>query len=141
MSYLIILLQLLLAAVLGALLGWERKNIAEQAAGTKTYALVALGSTLFTLLSASGFNGMNTDPTRIAAQIVTGIGFLGAGMILVHRGEVRGLTTAAGLWVAAAIGMAVGVGWYLIATITTLGIFLALLTANKKREKDLELKK
>ncbi|MFA5358600.1 MAG: MgtC/SapB family protein [Patescibacteria group bacterium] len=135
MSQIIILAKVLLAAVLGGLLGWERKNIAEKAAGTKTHALVALGSALFTLLSVYGFFGAIVDPTRIAAQIVVGIGFLGAGMIIVQKGEVRGLTTAADIWVAAAIGMTVAVGWYLVAIVITAVIFIFLLIADKKKYK------
>jgi len=131
MSTIIILAKLLLAAVLGGLLGWERKNVADNPIGTKTYALVALGSTLFTLMSAYGFSGVNMDPTRIAAQIVVGIGFLGAGAIITHGGQIKGLTTAAGLWVSAGLGMAIGVGWHLVAVITAIAIFVALFLANR----------
>jgi putative Mg2+ transporter-C (MgtC) family protein len=84
-------------------------------AGFRTHALVGLGSATFTVVSALAFAGPLTDPTRIAAQIVTGIGFLGGGAILHYRGSVRGLTTAASLWAVAAVGMAAGAGLYVIA--------------------------
>ena len=110
-----IALRLVVAAALTGLVGLEREW-RERAAGLRTHTLVGVGSALFTLVSAYGFNEflvgntnvVRTDPTRIAAQIVTGIGFLGAGAILRQGLAIRGLTTAAGLWVAAAIGMAVG---------------------------------
>src|SRR4029077_1092760 len=95
--------------VLGAVIGFERE-LHRQPAGFRTHALVALGSALFTIVSAYGFAGSNVDPTRIAAKIVSGIGFIGAGTILQHRGNIRGLTTAASLWSVAAIGMAAGAG-------------------------------
>lgn len=123
-----ILLCLLLSAILGGAIGWERKVLAKKEAGIRTYTLVSLGACLFTLLAQFGFAGGNPG---VASGIVTGIGFLGAGMIITHSGKVEGLTTAAGLWVVAAIGMAVGVGWYLIATITALAIFISLLIMNK----------
>lgn len=108
MSNLVFLGQILLAVFLGGLLGWQREHIGR-AAGLRTYSIVSLGSALFTILSLHAFAG---DPSRIASQVVVGIGFLGAGTIL-HKGEsVEGLTTAAGLWTVAAIGMAVGAGWY-----------------------------
>ncbi|MGH2677187.1 MAG: MgtC/SapB family protein, partial [Actinomycetota bacterium] len=108
-------LRLLGAALLGGVIGLERE-VRDQPAGFRTHMLVALGSCLFTLISAYGFGafqgdpGVPYDPTRIAAQIVTGIGFLGAGAIIRSGMSVRGLTTAASLWVVAAIGMAVGAG-------------------------------
>ena len=84
-------------------------------AGFRTHALVGLGSAIFTVVSALAFTGPTSDPTRIAAQIVTGVGFLGGGAILHYRGAVRGLTTAASLWAVAAVGMAAGAGLYVIA--------------------------
>lgn len=87
---------------------------------------MALGSALFTVVSAYGFAGSTVDPTRIAAQIVTGIGFIGAGTILQHRGNVRGLTTAASLWSVAAIGMAAGAGLLAIAVVGTVLILVVL---------------
>jgi putative Mg2+ transporter-C (MgtC) family protein len=113
------LLRLSVAGALGAAIGVERE-LRDREAGVRTHLLVALGSALFTIVSAYGFheflagggNIVRTDPTRIAAQIVTGIGFLGAGAIIRDGLSVRGLTTAATLWVVAAIGMACGAGYY-----------------------------
>jgi putative Mg2+ transporter-C (MgtC) family protein len=109
-----LLLRLAVGLVLGSAVGWERE-VARMPAGFRTHALVGLGSALFTVVSAYAFAGDNTDPTRIAAQIVTGIGFLGGGVILHHGGNVRGLTTAASLWTVAAIGMAAGAALYVVA--------------------------
>ena len=111
--------KLLLSIALGALIGMEREFY-RKPAGFRTHCLIALGSCLFTIVSAYGFheflvsgtNIVRADPTRIAAQIVTGIGFLGAGAIIREGLSVRGLTTAASLWVVAAIGMASGAGYY-----------------------------
>ena len=114
-----------IALALGAAIGFERE-IDRQPAGFRTHALVALGAALFTIISAYGFSGSSVDPTRIAAQIVSGIGFLGAGTILHHRGSIRGLTTAASLWSAAAVGMAVGAGLLLMATVGTVLIVVVL---------------
>jgi putative Mg2+ transporter-C (MgtC) family protein len=121
-----VLLRLAAAAVLGGAVGMERE-LRERGAGLRTHLLVCVGSALFTLVSAYGFreflvNGgavVRADPTRIAAQIVSGIGFLGAGAIIRQGLSVRGLTTAATLWLVAAIGMATGAGWYSAALITT----------------------
>ena len=119
--------RLLLSALLGGLIGLERE-ISDQPAGFRTHILVALGACLFALVSAYSFTAfvgadqspqLRFDPTRIAAQIVTGIGFLGAGAIIRYGMSVRGLTTAASLWVVAAIGTAVGLGGYLIGGVTT----------------------
>src|SRR5437868_10713706 len=115
-----------LAAVLGAVLGLERE-LRDREAGLRTHLLVSVGSALFTIVSAYGFREFLTsgqsvvraDPTRIAAQIVTGIGFLGAGAIIRQGLAIRGLTTAATLWVVAAIGLAAGAGYYSAAVITT----------------------
>lgn len=117
--------QLALAAFLGALIGLERSYIGK-AAGFRTYSLIALGSCLFTILSQIGFAGENIDPTRIAAQIVTGIGFIGAGLIIFQEQKIQGLTTAAGLWAVAAIGMAVGMKFYQLATYASLLILVIL---------------
>src|SRR5207253_6592361 len=127
------LLRLALAAVLGGLIGVERE-LREREAGLRTHLLVAVGSALFTIVSAYGFkefltsgaNVVRADPTRIAAQIVTGIGFLGAGAIIRQGLAVRGLTTAATLWVVAAIGMASGAGYYSAAVITTVLVLVSL---------------
>jgi putative Mg2+ transporter-C (MgtC) family protein len=127
------LLRLALAAVLGGLIGMERE-LREREAGLRTHLLVAVGSALFTIVSAYGFDAfiesgadvVQTDPTRIAAQIVTGIGFLGAGAIIRQGFSVRGLTTAATLWVVAAVGLAAGAGYYSAAVITTALVLVAL---------------
>jgi putative Mg2+ transporter-C (MgtC) family protein len=108
------LLRLTVGLVLGAAVGWERE-LQRMPAGFRTHALVGLGSAIFTVVSAFAFAGPLSDPTRIAAQIVTGVGFLGGGAILHYRGNVRGLTTAASLWAVAAVGMAAGAGLYVIA--------------------------
>ena len=123
-------LRLAVAAVLTGAIGLERE-LRERAAGLRTHMLVGTGSALFTIVSAYGWSdfdfgpgtGMTLDPSRVAAQIVTGIGFLGAGAIIRQGGSIRGLTTAAGLWVVAAIGMATGAGYYSAALIGT-GIVL-----------------
>jgi putative Mg2+ transporter-C (MgtC) family protein len=131
-------LRLIGAALLGGLIGLERE-VRDQPAGFRTHMLVALGSCLFTLVSAYGFGAflgepnVRFDPTRIAAQIVTGIGFLGAGAILRSGMSVRGLTTAASLWVVAAIGLAVGAGAYVLSVATTAITLLALLVLRPVR--------
>ncbi len=109
-----VVVRLAAAAGLGMVIGIERE-LREQAAGLRTHMLVAVGACLFTLVGAYGFDavgGSTPDPSRVAAQIVTGIGFLGAGAILREGFSVRGLTTAASLWVVAGVGMAVGLGLY-----------------------------
>ena len=109
--------KLVVALVAGVLIGLEREHRGKSA-GTSTYSLVVGGAMIFTALS---LHVDPNSPARIAAQIVSGIGFLGAGMILVGQGErVKNLTTAAGLWFAASIGMAIGFGWYLLAGIATI---------------------
>jgi putative Mg2+ transporter-C (MgtC) family protein len=113
--------RVVVAAGLGGAIGLERE-LREREAGFRTHLLVSVGSCLFTLVSAYGFSefrGASVDPTRIAAQIVTGIGFLGAGAIIRQGFSVRGLTTAATLWVVAAIGMASGAGYFSAAVLTT----------------------
>lgn len=117
-------LRLLIAMVLGALVGYERER-AGKPAGLRTHGMVSLGAALFAVVSLHGF-GNAGDPARVAAQIVTGIGFLGAGAILHQRGSVLGLTTAASLWVTAAIGLAVGVGMVLMSLATAVLVFLLL---------------
>jgi len=127
------LLRLSLAAILGGLIGVERE-LREREAGLRTHLLVALGSALFTIVGAYGFHAfldsgqsvVRADPTRIAAQIVTGIGFLGAGAIIRQGLSVRGLTTAATRWVVAAVGLAAGAGYYSAAVITTAVVLVAL---------------
>jgi len=122
-----VLLRLFVAAALGGAIGLERE-LRERQAGLRTHLVVCVGSALFTLVSAYGFTdwGIRVDPTRIAAQIVTGIGFLGAGAIIRQGLSVRGLTTAATLWLVAAIGMATGAGYWDAALITTFGALLIL---------------
>jgi len=112
-----LMLRLLLAAALGAAIGVERE-LRRKPAGLRTNILIALGSALFTTMSIDLATSGGT-PDRIAAQIVTGIGFLGAGAILRSRGEVHGMTTAATIWVNAAVGMAAGAGAYTTATLAT----------------------
>ena len=127
------LARLTLAAALGGAIGFERE-LRDREAGLRTHLLVCLGSALFTIVSAYGFSEFLTsgdqviraDPTRIAAQIVTGVGFLGAGAIIRQGLSVRGLTTAATLWVAAAIGIAAGAGYYPGAVLGTVVTLVAL---------------
>jgi len=120
----IMILRLLLAAALGAIIGYQRER-AGKPAGLRTHTLICLGSALFTIASIYGFVG--ADPSRIAAGIVTGIGFLGAGAILRTREHIVGLTTAASIWAVAAIGLAAGAGLYLISAVTTAVIMIILL--------------
>ncbi|HKB20554.1 MAG TPA: MgtC/SapB family protein [Gaiellaceae bacterium] len=133
LSWADILVRLVVAGVLGGAIGAERE-LREHDAGLRTHTLVALGSALFTIVSAyawtdfnfSARNGITYDPTRITAQIVTGIGFLGAGAIIRQGLSVRGLTTAASLWVVAAIGIAAGAGYYAGAVLTTVLVLVSL---------------
>ena len=118
-------LRLVVALVLGAIIGWERE-MQRMPAGFRTHALVALGSAIFTVISAYAFTGPGSDPTRVAAQIVSGIGFLGGGAILHHGGNVRGLTTAASLWAVAAVGMAAGAGLFVMAGVSAVLVIVAL---------------
>ncbi len=123
--------RLLAATAMGAAIGIEREYHAKEA-GIRTHLLVALGSCLFMILSAYGFDAFlakdhtSFDPSRIASQVVTGIGFIGAGTIILQKQVVRGLTTAAGLWVTAAIGLACGIGMYVIAIVTTVLVLVSL---------------
>ena len=122
-----VLLRIFVAAALGGAIGLERE-LRERQAGLRTHLVVSVGAALFTLVSAYGFHSFEgkVDPTRIAAQIVSGIGFLGAGAIIRQGLSVRGLTTAASLWLVAAIGMASGAGYWDGALIATLGALLTL---------------
>ncbi|HJU01014.1 MAG TPA: MgtC/SapB family protein [Actinomycetes bacterium] len=109
-----LLARLLLAAVLGGAIGAERE-LNDQPAGLRTHMLLTIGACLFTLISAYGFGGgTRTDPSRIAAQIVTGIGFLGGGAIVRHGLTVKGVTTAASIWATASVGVAIGAGSYVL---------------------------
>jgi putative Mg2+ transporter-C (MgtC) family protein len=127
-----LVLRLLAAVVLCSLIGFERST-RDEVAGLRTHALVGLGAALFTLVSAYGFADFATaaspqpDPTRIAAQIVSGIGFLGAGAIIRQGVTVRGVTTASSLWIVAAIGMAAGAGFFVGAVVTTALVLVVLI--------------
>lgn len=130
-AYWEIALRLLLAVVLGGMIGFERESH-NRPAGFRTHILVCAGSALIMMVSAYGFTGQigegfEADPGRIAAGVVTGIGFLGAGTILQHRGSVRGLTTAATIWVVSGVGLAAGIGFYLGAVLTTVFVLISLL--------------
>ena len=125
------ILRLFVAALLGGIIGLEREY-REKAAGLRTHFLVALGSALFMIISVYGFEGvltnsqMRLDVSRIAAQVVSGIGFLGAGTIIFQKNAVHGLTTAAGVWATAAIGLTCGVGMYLLALSATFLVLVGL---------------
>jgi putative Mg2+ transporter-C (MgtC) family protein len=129
--------RMLVAAVLGAAIGFERE-IHDHPAGMRTHLLVSLGSAVFTELSIFGFQGLvvggdglgSVDPTRIAAQVVSGIGFLGAGAILKYGTSIRGLTTAASLWTTAAVGMAAGAGEWLIGGVAAFIVVFSLWPLN-----------
>lgn len=137
-------LRIAMAVLLCGALGWERERLG-QVAGMRTHILVGTGAALFTLVSAYGFADwvwpdrrvplFQIDPSRVAAQIVAGIGFLGAGAIITQGVNVRGLTTAATLWIAAAIGMASGIGFYFGAVITTLIILMVLFGVRRARSR------
>ena len=122
------LIRLVVAGLCGVVIGFERTNRAKEA-GLRTHCIVAIASCLMMLVSIYGFmnieNVTNRDPARIAAQIVSGIGFLGAGMVFVKRQMISGLTTAAGIWATAGIGMAIGCGMYVVGVAGTLMILLA----------------
>ena len=122
-------LRLLAAMAMGGLIGLERELRAKDA-GLRTHFLVALGSALFTLVSQYGFGADLKDSSRVAAQVVSGIGFLGAGTIIFQKNVVHGLTTAAGLWVTAAIGLSCGTGMFAVAGVTTVLVMLGLEVVN-----------
>lgn len=130
-SYQEVFLRLFLSVLLGGGVGFERERY-NRPAGFRTHVLVCLGSTLVMLVSAYGFSSSSfswsggVDPSRMAAQVVTGVGFLGAGTILRHGTTVTGLTTAASLWVVSGIGLALGIGFYLGAVLTTVLVLLSL---------------
>ena len=141
------IIRLLLASILGALVGIERQRL-DWAAGLRTHMLVCLGAALIMIVSAFGFKDVLTapnielDPSRIAAQVVSGIGFLGAGTILFLRNEVvRGLTTAAGLWTVGGIGLAVGGGLYFPAIATTVLVLIILIVVKPYKKKLVKHKK
>ena len=116
-----LVLRLFLALIIGFAIGFERKMRFKEA-GIRTHTIVSIGSCLYMIISMFAFEG--ADTSRVAAQIVSGIGFLGAGMIFYHKEMVHGLTTAAGIWATAAIGMAAGAGWYVLSAIATVLIIL-----------------
>jgi putative Mg2+ transporter-C (MgtC) family protein len=137
-----IAVRLVVAFALGAVVGIEREA-GDQPAGLRTHIAVAVGSALFGVISTEGFTAfdrpraettLQADVTRVASQVVVGIGFLGAGMIFRQRSQVRNLTTAASVWVAAAIGLAVGVGLITVAAVTTLLIALSLVLLKPVRD-------
>ena len=115
----VMIFRLVAAGFLGGFIGLEREFRAKEA-GVRTHFIVALGSALFMIISEFAFDGKQHDAARVAAQVVSGIGFIGAGVIIFQRNVVRGVTTAAGLWVAAAIGLACGDGMYAVAIAATL---------------------
>jgi putative Mg2+ transporter-C (MgtC) family protein len=129
------LASLLLAVVLGAVVGIEREAI-HKPAGLRTHMLVSLGSCLFTVVSI----GFAVDPARIAAGIVAGIGFIGAGTIWAEKDKVQGITTAASLWVTAAIGLAAGIGDYPLAVAVTALVFIILASRHVLKRAGLEQK-
>ena len=143
------ILRIFVAAILGGAIGLEREY-RDKAAGFRTHFLVALGSALFMIVSAYGFESTITseeqrwDVSRIAAQVVSGIGFIGAGTIIFQKNTIRGLTTAAGVWVTAAIGLACGGGMYILAAAATVMVLLGLEAFNywlrridnKRRERE-----
>ena len=128
MNDLSMILRIVLAMLLGGILGWQRQHKGRWA-GVRTYALVSGGSALFTILSMISFG---TDTARVAAGVVTGIGFLGAGTILHRENRVEGLTTAAGLWMVAAIGMAIGLKLYVLGAVSGLLVMLVFVFDYKK---------
>ncbi len=125
MSILDVFIRIIIAAVLGGLIGIERE-IREHTAGFRTHILVSVGAAAFTLASSYGLEGTSFDPNRISAQVVTGIGFLGAGAIIRHGVTVRGLTTAASLWTVAAVGLLSAQGFYSAALITAVVVIASL---------------
>lgn len=138
--------QILLAFTLGFILGLQREY-SEKPAGLRTYSLVATGAALFTIISRTGFNeflvdASSYDPARIASNVVVGIGFLGAGVIVLRREKIEGLTTAAGLWVSAGLGMAVGVKMYGLAIFATvLSVIILEILGRTEIEEWLHIKK
>ena len=115
----VLITRLVIAGLLGGIIGVEREFRAKEA-GVRTHFIVALGSALFMIISQFAFGDKTHDVSRVAAQVVSGIGFIGAGVIIFQRNVIRGVTTAAGLWVAAAIGMAAGDGMYSVAIAATI---------------------
>lgn len=127
-----IMIRLLVSALLGGLIGMERES-SKRPAGFRTHLLVSVGSASIMMISATAFDpiGQGNDPLRLAAQVITGIGFLGAGSIMREGSEIKGLTTAASLWICAAIGLSIGAGLYLLGGLTTLIVILTLTVLNR----------
>jgi putative Mg2+ transporter-C (MgtC) family protein len=121
----VLIFRLIAAGLMGGFIGLEREFRSKEA-GVRTHFIVALGSALFMIISQFAFEGRQHDAARVAAQVVSGIGFIGAGVIIFQKNAVRGITTAAGLWVAAAIGLACGDGMYSVAIAATLLTVLVL---------------
>lgn len=151
LDYILIVVRLVVAVILGGLIGIEREGT-HHAAGLRTHILVCLGAAGITALSdALILNGYATDISRFGAQVVSGIGFLGAGCIMVNNNKVQGLTTAAGLWTTACVGLATGLGYYIISVTITVLVLLAMLvlrpignklakTGANKKEQSLTIK-
>lgn len=142
-----IFLQLIVAALLGGIIGIER-SVSHKTAGMRTYALVSMSAALFIIISnvvtAKYIGITNFDPLRVASQVIVGIGFIGAGLIIFKRSKLRGLTTAAGLWMAAGIGMAVGYELYAIAVFVsalTIFIFTGMWVIEDKVKKNIKINK
>lgn len=121
----VLIFRLVAAGLMGGLIGLEREFRAKEA-GVRTHFIVALGSALFMIISQYAFGTQQHDAARVAAQVVSGIGFIGAGVIIFQKNSIRGITTAAGLWVAAAIGLACGAGMYALAAAASLLTILVL---------------
>ena len=139
LSFGVVILRLLTAALLGSFVGIEREN-KKRAAGLRTHVLVCLGSALVMVLSEYLFNAYrgltNVDPARLGAQVISGIGFLGAGTIIKQGVSVKGLTTAASLWATACIGLAAGAGFYTAAVVAAVIVFVTLRTLSKFENKE-----
>ena len=120
---LVLVIKILIATIFGGIIGYERE-ISKKAAGLRTHILVCLGSTIFTILSLQAFPG--ADTSRVAAYIIAGIGFIGAGTVIHTKEKIMGLTTAASLWITASIGMAIGTDFYFLALIATIISFITL---------------
>ncbi len=138
-----LIFRLFLATIIGGIIGAERETT-RRPAGLRTHTLVTLGSALYMLLSLYGHDkakalGLNTDPHRIAAQVVSGMGFLGAGTIIRTQGKVYGLTTAANLWVCAAIGLCIGGGYYFISIISAFIVLITLVTVTSDETKSFKV--
>ena len=138
MAEILYFIRVVLAGICGIAIGYERKNRAKEA-GLRTHCIVACAAALMMVISKYGFEDLahsavmakGTDPARIAAQVVSGVGFLGAGMIFVQKQTIKGLTTAAGIWATAGIGMAIGAGMYIIGILSTLFVILMQVVLHK----------